>query len=260
MARWRAMIVDDEPLARARVRRLLAHDPDILVAGECEDGVDAVREIRRLKPDLLFLDVQMPGLDGLSLLEELGTEIPPVTVLMTAHDQYALEAFEAAAIDYLLKPFGSERFHRAVERAKALLSSPAAGRPEPPAGIQPGRRLVVKSAGRSFALPAADVEWVESCGNYVRLHCGGKSWLVRDTMERLESEASPVRLVRVHRTALVNPAKIREIAPQRFGQYEITLDSGARITLSRRFRRKLHAELGQGWLDLLASQAADPPL
>jgi two-component system LytT family response regulator len=256
---WRALVADDEPMARARVKRLVADDPEVTLVGECEDGVQSLEAIRRLRPDLLFLDVQMPGLDGFAVLSELAPAEVPVTIFLTAHDRYALEAFEAAAADYLLKPFGQDRFHRALARAKALLGShnmlsgaaPPDAEPAAARADAEGRRFLVKAGGRVFALAASEVDWIESCGNYVKLHAGDKGWLLRDTMEGVESGPGG-GFVRVHRTALVNPARIAEVASRALGRYELTLLSGAKLTLSRRCRRKLQASLGDGWKALLA--------
>jgi two-component system LytT family response regulator len=244
MKKWRTLIVDDEPMARARVRRLLSNDPSLEIIGECEDGFQAVETIRAVKPDLLLLDIQMPGKDGFAVLAEIPAEQMPVTIFLTAYDLYAVRAFEVCALDYLLKPYDENRFAKALQRAKATLantSSNSAPEPlvAPPPPNAPLERLLVKTNGRVLVVPTAKIDWVESCGNYVQLHVEKNRWLLRETMEHLEAQLDPQQFVRIHRTTLVNITRIAELQPATFGQYVVRLHSGAQLTLSRRYRRKL---------------------
>jgi two-component system LytT family response regulator len=249
----RTLIVDDEPLARQRVRTLLEADPDIAVVGECADGRQAVAELRSLRPDLVFLDVQMPVLDGFGVLEALAGGPVPVVIFITAHDRYALKAFEVHALDYLLKPFDRDRFSAALERAKArvrqgttaalderlleLLESVQGRRPMP-------ERLVVKSAGRVYFVRLEEVDWIEAAGNYVRLHVGREDHLLRESLSGLESRLDPRRFVRIHRSTIVSLEHIREIQPGFHGDHVIILRDGTELALSRSCREKLEASLG----------------
>ncbi|HYS00429.1 MAG TPA: LytTR family DNA-binding domain-containing protein [Gemmatimonadales bacterium] len=252
----RTLIVDDEPAARDGIRQLLSGDPDILVAGECADGLEATAAIRATAPDLVFLDVQMPELDGFGVLREVGVESPPAFVFVTAYDQYALRAFEVHAIDYLLKPFTDERFRESLQRAKqqvrqgelvglsrklaALLDSYGAG-----ARPQYLERLVVKSGGKVTLLRVADIEWIDSEGDYVRIHVG-KAWhLLRETMKNLETQLDPERFVRIHRSTIVNLERIKELQPFFRGEYVVVLQSGITLKLSRGYRDHLEARLGR---------------
>jgi two-component system, LytTR family, response regulator len=259
----RALIVDDEPFARERVRRLLTSDADIELVGECADGFAAVQMIEERAPDLLFLDVQMPGKTGFDVLEEIDAEQTPVVVFLTAYDQYAVRAFDACALDYLLKPFDEERFERALARAKTQIrrdstledsdddtASPLAPRD---AAIDAGgahntaaplERFVVKAAGRIFFLKADEVDWIEAYGNYVRLHVGKSAYLLREPIGSMEARVDASRFLRIHRSALVNVERIREMQPMFHGQYTVVLHDGTRLTLSRRYRGKLQKSLG----------------
>jgi two-component system LytT family response regulator len=260
MTRIRTLLVDDEPLARAGLRALLGGDPNVEVVGECGDGPEAVEAIEALRPDLLFLDVQMPEMDGFDVLRSVRTATPPVTVFVTAYDRHALRAFEAQAWDYVLKPVDEDRFARTLERAKAqvrrvhaedlrlrlaaLLSSPAP--PAEPAPEPPYRhRLVVKSAGRATPIHAEDVDWIEGADYYVRLHVSGRAHLLRESMATLERELDPRRFCRVHRSAIVNMDRVREIrsgAPT-----EVVLLDGTAIPLSRARREHLEAQLRRAY-------------
>jgi two-component system LytT family response regulator len=256
----RALIVDDEPFARERVRRLLTADGDIELVGECADGVAAVQMIEERAPDLLFLDVQMPGKTGFDVLEEIDAEQTPVVVFLTAYDQYAVRAFDACALDYLLKPFDEERFERALSRAKTQLrrdatledseddtASPLAPRDANGAHktAAPLERFVVKAAGRIFFLKADEVDWIEAYGNYVRLHVGKSAYLLREPIGSMEARVDPARFLRIHRSALVNVERIREMHPMFHGQYTVVLNDGTQLTLSRRYRSKLQQTLGR---------------
>jgi two-component system LytT family response regulator len=250
----RALIVDDEPLARERMRALLQKEPDIKIVGECGDGQAAVAAIRREKPDLVFLDVQIPEPDGFAVLEEVGADRAPVVVFVTAYDQYALQAFEVHAVDYLLKPFDEERFQKALARARSAvlnrngdgvderLLSLLRGLKAPPAHLE---RLVVKLSGRLFFLRTEEVDWIESAGNYVCLHAGGESHLLRETMSGLEGRLNPARFVRIHRTAIVNIDRIKELQPLFHGEYQVVLRDGTELTLSRGYRERLQELMGR---------------
>ncbi|HLL77595.1 MAG TPA: response regulator [Pyrinomonadaceae bacterium] len=255
----RALIVDDEPFARERVRRLLSSDADIELVGECADGFAAVRMIEERAPDLLFLDIQMPGKTGFDVLEEIDAEQTPVVVFLTAYDQYAVRAFDACALDYLLKPFDEERFERALSRAKTQIRRDAA--PEDPDDdtasplaprdangshrhASPLERFVVKASGRIFFLKADEVDWIEAYGNYVRLHVGKSAYLLREPIGSMEARVDPARFLRIHRSALVNVGRIREMQPMFHGQYAVVLHDGTQLTLSRRYRAKLQQTLG----------------
>jgi len=250
----RTLIVDDEPLARERIRALLSRESDIDVIGECREGREAVEVIRRDKPALLFLDVQIPELDGFEVVKSLGDHEMPVTVFVTAYDQYALQAFEVHAVDYLLKPFDEERFKKALDRARQTIQAEnGSGFSEkllallqdlktPQAFLE---RIVVKNAGRLFFLCADEVDWIESSGNYVCLHVGHESHLLRETMSGLEERLDPARFVRIHRTAIVRIDQIKELHPLFHGEYEVVLREGTRLTLSRGYRDRLPGLLGK---------------
>lgn len=251
----RALIVDDEPPARERIRALLAEEPDIVVAGECDSGLTAVESIRNLDPDLVFLDVQMPGLDGFGVLEALGEDSLPVLVFVTAYDAYAVRAFEVHALDYLLKPFDRERFRATLDRARAALAERnpasqstgvAAPITEADAGRAPLRRLLAKRAGRLVVLKATEIDWIESSANYASLHVGKESYLVRETMQSLESRLDPAQFLRIHRSTIVNLDRVQEIEPYFHGDYIIKLTDGQRLTLSRTYRDRLQKHFGRG--------------
>jgi two-component system LytT family response regulator len=249
----RTVIVDDEPLARQRLRRLLEADADIELVGEADDGEQAVSELQRLRPDLAFLDVQMPVLDGFGVLQALGSDHPPVVIFVTAHDRYALKAFEVHALDYLLKPFDKARFTTALERAKqqvrqgsaAALSERLAGLLESVQGRRPGlERLLVKSGGRISFVRVQDIDWIEAAANYVRLHVGKQEHLLRESMTALEKKLDPAQFARIHRSTIVNLERIREMQPAFHGDYVIILRDGTELALSRGCREKLEESLG----------------
>lgn len=257
----RALIVDDEPFARERVRRLLKEEADVELVGEARDGFEAVAAVHALAPDLLLLDVQMPGKDGFGVLAELDAAQTPVVIFLTAYDQYAVRAFEAAALDYVLKPFDEERFKKAVGRAREHVARLKGARDgnahqarddEASAGAAPGdqtpylERLLIRAGGRVLFRRAEEIDWIEAEGNYVRLHVGGAAYLLRETISNLEARLDPARFARIHRSALVQLARIREIKAQPNGQSEVTLADGARLTLSRRYRRRLPPSLLAG--------------
>ncbi|HEX6307584.1 MAG TPA: LytTR family DNA-binding domain-containing protein [Longimicrobiales bacterium] len=250
----RAVIVDDEPLAREGVRLHLEAEPDIEVIGEAGSGEEAVTLIETVRPDLIFLDVQMPGLDGFGVLEALGPAHMPVTIFTTAYDQFALRAFDAHAIDYVLKPYDAERFRNAIQRARTQLSGRRKVQlddrldsllDELRTRNQYLERLVVRSGGRILILRVADIDWVEAASNYVRLHAGGREYLLRETMTALESKLDPADFVRIHRSTIVRVDRIRELEPLFQGDYVVILDDNTRLTSSRGYREKLQ-ELLQG--------------
>lgn len=244
----RALIVDDEPLARERMRRFLAREVDIEIAAECSDGREAVESIRQLRPDLVFLDIQMPERDGFGVLEEMDMEELPVVVFVTAYDRYAIKAFDFHALDYLLKPYTGERFRRAVERARAQLQHGKGGQLDErlisllenlKAEQKYLERLMIKSAGRVFFLRTEEIDWIEAEGNYVRLHVGHEAHLLRETMNRLASRLDPEKFLRIHRSTLVNIERIKELQPMFGGEYTVVLRDGTQLTLSRSHRDKL---------------------
>lgn len=249
----RALIVDDEPLARERLRTLLEGEPDIEVVGECADGQQAVATIKQVAPDLVFLDIQMPELDGFGVLAQLeGTRLP-VVVFVTAHDRFALKAFEVHALDYLLKPFDRARFQKTLRRA---LESLRQNRPEqitaqlsallsdirPPAKYL--ERLAVKSSGKVVFLKVEDLDWIEAADNYVDLHWGNESLMHRETMSALEQQLPPNKFMRISRSSIVNVDRIKELQPLFHGEYAVILRNGVRLTLSRTYRDKLSRMLG----------------
>ena len=226
----RAVVVDDEPLARAGMRALLEDDPELLVVAECANGHEAVLALRAHAPDLVLLDVQMPGLDGFGVVREIGADRMPVVVFATAFDQYALQAFEARALDYLLKPFTDERFGVVLGRAKEQVRQRRLGassaQPAPPA------RLEVRLGNRVAYVRLDDVDWIEAADYYARLHVGAASHLVRETMQELEARLDARRFVRVHRSAIVNVERVRELHAAA-GRHEVVLRDGTRLPLSR---------------------------
>jgi two-component system, LytTR family, response regulator len=232
-ASLRALVVDDEPLARRNVTVLLRQDPDIGSIEECGSGVDAIEVIRRWKPDLVFLDVQMPECGGFDVLEMLGADLPHAVIFVTAYDEYALRAFEAGALDYLLKPFDDARFSRALNRAKEKLAHYAPLQP------QPAKRLVVRSPGQLLFLNVSDIDFIEAASYYACVHVGGNTHIIRRTLAELERELGEETFIRIHRSIIVNLDRVQALELQRGGEYEVVLKSKARLRLSRRFRKRL---------------------
>jgi two-component system LytT family response regulator len=248
-----ALIVDDEPLARERIRSLLAADSEVVIIGECASGAEAVQSIRANRPDLLFLDVQMPEMDGFETLAAVhadhGDAIPAV-VFVTAYDQFAVRAFEVHAVDYLLKPFDRERFAAAVRRAKSDVERAQSGEMAASlaallAGRRPQspylRRLVVTVAGRSLVVDVADIRWIESDGNYVRLHTTADAYLHRETMKALEARLDPEEFLRIHRSTIVRIDRVKELRPWFHGAYIVVLSDGTELPSSRNFSGRLKA-------------------
>jgi two-component system LytT family response regulator len=251
----RAVIVDDEPLARDCVRIALEHHPEVEVVEECVNGEEAIAAIREHRPDLVFLDVQMPGLDGFDVIEEVGVEEMPVVVFVTAYDQHALKAFDVRALDYLLKPFDRDRFAESISRVRDAIEhsgSDEIGRRllEIVRELRPGTpprsdRLVIKSAGRLFFLRIDEIDWVEAAGNYVKLHVGTDEHLLRETMNGIEQKLDPDAFFRIHRSRIVNMERIKELQPWFNGEYVVILHNGTKLTLSRGYREKLQERLGR---------------
>ena len=244
-----ALVVDDERLARLRLTRLLRREPDVRIVGECRDGAEALTAIEAEHPELLFLDVQMPELGGFEVLDALDLGRPPVVVFVTAYDQYALRAFDANALDYLLKPFEDERFQETLRRAREYLAGRRARgdhtarlralvearRAERPCLT----RIAVRTQGRVVFLPVSDIEWLEAADNYVRLHTGTGSYLVRETTASLEMRLDPGQFLRIHRSWIVNLSRIREVQPWFHGEHVLVLQGGTRLRCSRTYAADL---------------------
>jgi len=248
------LIVDDEPLARERIRKLLQKEADLEIIGECADGSEAVAAIRKQRPDLVFLDVQMPELDGFGVLEQLEPGPIPVVVFVTAHDRFALRAFEVHALDYLLKPFDAERFRNALERARDRVQGRQTGElshriSELLADLRTGAkkqdRLAVKTGGKILFLRMAEIEWIEAADNYVNLHLGSEAHLHRETMAALEEKLPADKFMRISRSTIVNLERIRELQPLFHGEYAVIMRNGTRLTLTRSHRDKLQRLLGR---------------
>jgi len=236
----RALVVDDEPLARRNLTVLLRHDPDIGSIAECGSGAEAIEEIRRTRPDLVFLDVQMPECDGFDVLEMLGSDVAPTVVLVTAHDEYALRAFDAGALDYLLKPFDDARFQRALQRAKDKLAHYAER------GSRAAERLVVRNAGQILFLSVSEIDWIEAANYYACLHVGNETHLLRRSLSDLERDLDSGKFCRIHRSIIVSLDRVRGLELKEDGEYEVVLNSKVRLRLSRRFRKDLQHRLGLG--------------
>jgi two-component system LytT family response regulator len=244
------MVVDDEPLARRRVRDLASRHDDVEVIGEAEDGVSAIREIAAARPDLVFLDVQMPGIDGFEVLENLDRV--PLIIFTTAYEAYALRAFEVSAVDYLLKPVDEERFDEAVRRARGSLAKEPEAWNERIAALlsrherreQSLRRIVVKEEGRVSFVDVRDVDWFEAAGNYVNVHTNRATHLIRTTMAALESRLDHRAFVRIHRRTIVNVARIEELQVRFRGNYAVRLKTGEELELSRAYKEQLRSAIG----------------
>jgi two-component system, LytTR family, response regulator len=243
-----ALLVDDEPLAREGLRMLLAADAEVSSIREARNGREAVEAIRAVRPDLVFLDVQMPEMDGFAVLQEVGAEQMPAVVFVTAHDKYAIQAFEINAIDYLLKPVTEERFAKALARAKGLLQSKNADEPGRQilslletiaAPRQSLKRLAVRTAGKTVFVDVADIEWIEAAENYVQIHAGRAEHLLHVTMSTLEKSLDPELFLRIHRSVIVNVKRIKEMQPVMHGEYVITLANGVRLQSGRSYAEKL---------------------
>ncbi len=254
MKKIRTLIVDDEPLARERLTSLLSAEADIEIVGQCRDGEEAVTAINDHTPDLVFLDVQMPAMNGFEVIEAVGSDKMPLVIFVTAFDQHALKAFQVRALDYVLKPFDRERFQEALQRARGQIQRDETGdlgrrllalvkdlrRDQPKTD-----RLVVKSGGRLFFLRTDEIDWIEASGNYVRLHVGPTSHLLRETMNAIEGRLDPEKFFRIHRSRIVNMERIQEMQPWLNGEYAVLLRTGTRLTLSRGYREKLQDRLAR---------------
>jgi two-component system, LytTR family, response regulator len=240
----RAVVVDDEPLARESLRLLIARDADFMVAGECS-GVDAPAIIRREKPDVVFLDIQMPELDGFGVIESVGIDAAPAIVFVTAYDAYALKAFDVHALDYLLKPFDDARFTQTLQRIKAQLRDPSSRSTtdklvalleERERSSRFARRFLVRVREKVVVVKTDDIDWIEAADYYASIHAGGHSYLLRETMGDLEKRLDPERFFRVHRSAIVNMDRVREVHPLFRGDCALILSDGTRVKLSRTMR------------------------
>lgn len=236
-AKIRALVVDDESLARSNIVSLLRRDPEIEIVGECGSGAEAIQTVPRLRPDLLFLDIQMPECDGFDVLEQLSGNSPAAIVFVTAYDQYALRAFEAGALDYLLKPFDDARFCRALGRAKGRLSSQ-------PTTSQSVERFVVKGNGQVVFVNVPDIDWIEAADYYSCLHVGPRTHLLRRSMADLEQELDHLVFCRIHRSSIVNMERVVGLKLNEDGDYDVILEDGVRLRLSRGYRKELQARLG----------------
>jgi two-component system LytT family response regulator len=233
----RVLVVDDEPLARRNLSLLLRQDPDVAEIVECASGAEAITEIRATPPDLVFLDVQMPGHDGFDVLELLGSDAPAPIIFVTAFDAYALRAFEAGALDYLLKPFDDNRFLRALARAKNQIARFGSRQK------RPIERLLIKVSGQILIVNVADIDWIGAVDYYACLHVNDATHLLRRTLSDLERDLADSQFVRIHRSIIVNLARIHRLELHKEGEYEVVLKSGTRLQLSRRFRKRLRDRL-----------------
>jgi two-component system LytT family response regulator len=259
MEKIRAIIVDDEKPARRRLRELLEKQPEIAIVAECSNGAEAVRKIRALQPDLLLLDIQMPGLDGFGVVDAIGAAQMPATIFVTAYDRYALKAFEVSALDYLLKPFSDERFERSLARVLSfvrtqqreelshqILSLLDQIQPKQPNKTgAPLDCLMIKDGGRVLFLRVEEIDWIEAAGVYVQIHTAGKTWLHRISLGELEAKLDARRFLRIHRSTIVNLHRIRELRPHSHGDFLVALHDGTELKLSRSYRQKVEASLGQ---------------
>jgi len=245
----RIVIADDERLAREKLRLLLNSEPAIDIVAECRDGKETVAALHSWKPDLLLLDIQMPDLDGFQVLSEVPPAEMPVVIFTSAYDQYAIRAFEAHALDYLLKPFDRDRLHHALERAREelrkaedrrvthrILDMLSRVKSENPPAQESDRRLVIKTKGRVVFLDLDEIDWVDASANYVRLNVGKESYLLRETISRTAERLDPSRFIRIHRSTIVNVRKIKELIPVNSGEYVVVLRSGKELSCSRGYR------------------------
>jgi two-component system LytT family response regulator len=241
----RVLVVDDEPIIRRGLRNLLGHHDNYEVTGECSNGREAIESIRQLRPDLVFLDVQMPEIDGFGVIREITPEAMPPVVFVTAYDEYAVRAFDVNALDYLLKPFDEERFSRCLSRVEQRLEPPAsetslmeklvsllAGNAMP----RTADRLAIRNSDRITLLQTDEIDWIEAADNYVEIHVGKQVHLMRETLSNLEQRLQPFRFLRIHRSRLVNADRIKELHSLFHGEYELVLSDGTRLTSSRHYR------------------------
>jgi two-component system LytT family response regulator len=239
----RTLLVDDEPLARAGLRALLAREPDVAIVGEACDGDSAMTGIREHQPDLVLLDVQMPGIDGIEVVRRLAAEPLPAIVFVTAHDRFAVQAFEVHALDYLLKPPSAERLHATLERVRGAMRAGASPAPQGLAGLLAGtdplRRIVVRERNRYRLVADEEIDWIGAAGNYVEIHVQDRSYLVRETLSDLEQRLDARHFKRIHRSTLVQVARVRDIVADPSGDFHVHLESGTVLRMSRRYRDAL---------------------
>lgn len=251
----RAIIVDDEPLARDKVQLFAQSIPDLNIVDVCSNGHEALTSLKKTKPDLVFLDIQMPELTGFDILEKIKKEKLPGIIFITAYDEFALRAFEFHALDYLLKPFDRERFEKAVERAKEIVAS------EQNSDItsqqiqslldslkkdtQTLERIIVKTNGRIIFLRVDEIDWMEAAGNYIKLHVGNESHLVRETMNNIEKQLNREKFVRIHRSTIVNIDRLKELQPWFNGEYKVLLTTNAQLVMSRGYRENFNKAIGK---------------
>ncbi len=245
------LVVDDEPLARSRLRTMLNEFPDVVVVGECDNGTDVASLIVATEPDLVFLDIQMPGLDGFESIATLDQRLCPLVVFVTAYSERAVDAFEVSAVDYLLKPFDSERLGHALERVRDRVSQHPQNEPDllfnqiqQAAPLQFPRRLAVKSGNKTRLIDVDEIEWIESAGNYVRIHHGGKESLLRESLKRLEEMLDQQKFVRIHRSTIVNVDVVDWIEPGFHGDCIVKLKSGNQLSMSRSYKSVMQNRFG----------------
>jgi len=246
MTTLKALIVEDERLAANALHRLLLNDPDVHVVGIAADGKTAVSKIQNIKPDIIFLDIEIPEMNGFDVIDEIGVDKMPIVIFVTAYDRYTLRAFEVHALDYLLKPFDEARLNAALSRAKKELDfrrnyqrNQLPGFMDSMAERRGLKRFPIKSGGRTVFIQLDEIDYLEAAGNYVRLHTGGSEYLTRDTMSSFESKLSESDFVRIHRSVIVNRKRIKELRPWFTGEYVVILTTGKELTLSRGYRDRL---------------------
>ena len=252
-SRMNIIIADDEPLARKKLRILLASEAGVEVVVECRDGKQTIAAVRSHKPDLLLLDIQMPDVDGFQVLRHIPLDEMPIVIFTTAYDQYAVRAFEAHALDYLLKPFDQERLHRSIERARAemlkaddreLTKRILDWLANAKTTVRPDRRLVIKAGGRVVFLDTDEIDWIEAAANYVKLHAGKESYLLREGIGTISQRLDPGQFVRVHRSTIVNASKIKALLPCNSAEYIVVLKDGKELSCSRGYRAELQQLIG----------------
>ena len=244
----RTIIADDEPLGRKKLRILLAAEPGVHVVAECRDGLQTIAALRDYQPDLLLLDIQMPGADGFEVLQTVPADRVPFVIFTTAYDHYAIRAFESHALDYLLKPFDQERLHCAIERARTEILKTEGGKmasrvldllSDAKAKSPTAKRLIIKAGGRVVFLNQDEIEWVEAAANYVKLNVGKEFYLLRERIGRVSERLDPDQFVRIHRSIIVNIENIKELQPCNSGEYIVVLKSGKELSGSRGYRAGL---------------------
>ena len=250
----RAIVVDDEPLARKTIKLLLSRDHDISIVGDCRNGAEAVKQITTRKPDIVFLDMQMPDMSGFEVVQSIGVEQMPLTVFVTAYDKYALKAFEMEALDYLLKPFDDSRFEQTLRRAKKNLSRSYRGsvvekmdsvldRAHAVPSVRDSGRIVINARGKVLFLKTEGVDWITAADYYAEIHAQKQTFLYRQTMDQLEKQLDASKFVRIHRSTIVNIDRIKELRPTRHGDHMLILNDGTELKVSRRRRERLRAML-----------------